>query len=487
MQQQQKPMHIYPTKWNDYNNLRNNNKNNDISHQQTNNNNNKKPCSFQNIFCCPYGLCFTIPLGFAVIAVVFATGASFSCDLFQVEYVNQEQGGIVFGNDVAIFTIGPFTVEDFTLSSNDGILISRDDCVLWSNHETLNDNDMDGWLRISRLFLWLVCVPAYLMTMSLCFGSCMVLGKRCLHCVSCSFISYAIVSPIILVCVVIQQQQQTQARRITFFLLASKTCDFCIRFVCLVSFCFMFFFYKFAYLSEWCQDANDCSAGRSLVGFIVALVFWIGGGIAVCFLHVRKRHDKSNDKKKQKKKQQDVVDDDEDDDNNNNDQMKQQIHVEEPLAPPTTYIVERTIVEDDGTVVKVITETITNSDGSKTVSETREVLFQEEKKKKKKVEEPSPTTNNIEERTVVEEDGTIVKVTTTTITNTDGSKQVMEERKVLQETNNNNNNDVVDTGIIQHDHNNNNDPNNNNTDIHDDGNSSTVFCQPVPNLCGAGW
>ena len=464
-----------------------NNKNNDISHQQTTTTT-KKPCSFQNIFCCPYGLCFTIPLGFAVIAVVFATGASFSCDLFQVEYVNQEQSGIVFGNDVAIFTIGPFTVEDFTLSSNDGILISRDDCVLWSNHETLNDNDMDGWLRISRLFLWLVCVPAYLMTMSLCFGSCMVLGKRCLHCVSCSFISYAIVSPIILVCVVMQQQQHKQDESLFLFCWPQKLVI--LHPFCLVGFfLFHFFFYKFAYLSEWCQDANDCSAGRSLVGFIVALVFWIGGGIAVCFLHVRKRHDKSNDKKK--KKQQDVVDDDDeedDDNNNNNDQMKQQIHVEEPLAPPTTYIVERTIVEDDGTVVKVITETITNSDGSKTVSETREVLFQEEKKKKKKkVEEPSPTTNNIEERTVVEEDGTIVKVTTRTITNTDGSKQVMEERKVLQETNNNNNNDVVDTGIIQHDHNNNNDPNNNNTDIHDDGNSSTVFCQPVPNLCGAGW
>ena len=135
----------------------------------------------------------------SIIAIAFTTGASWSCDFYQVEYRNQ---GTIFTsrNETSTFSVGPWTVEDFTVA--DGHIVSTDGCVGWDNHDTLSKDDIDFNLSFARTIIFIVCVPAYFVTIWFLLGACMTLGQTCLKAISCCYFMFAIVFPISLVRVV---------------------------------------------------------------------------------------------------------------------------------------------------------------------------------------------------------------------------------------------------------------------------------------------
>ena len=101
--------------------------------------------------------------------------------------------------------------------------------------------------------------------------------------------------------------------------------------------------------SDWCQDANDCRMNWAGVCAILVFPIWILAGVSI-IMWMREKDDPSQTRA-------------------------------EPAAAgvemtnqPLEQTVEQTIVEEDGTVVKLTTTTKTNADGTKTVTETREIL-----------------------------------------------------------------------------------------------------------------
>ena len=112
----------------------------------------------------------------------------------EVTYKNQ---GIFDSDKSSEFTLGPWTVENFNVSK--GQIVSTGDCVGWNNHDTLDDDDIDSALQFARVMVFIVCVPAYFMTLGFAFGSCMVLGKFCIYALALSYFLSGILFPVSLV------------------------------------------------------------------------------------------------------------------------------------------------------------------------------------------------------------------------------------------------------------------------------------------------
>lgn len=103
--------------------------------------------------------------------------------------------------------------------------------------------------------------------------------------------------------------------------------------------------------SEWCADADDCSLNFGGGCAITSFFFWIFASVAICFM--RDPIGRIDERPQQ-----------------------QQHEVEMARSPGAGIpeIVEQTIVEADGTVVKVVRTTTTMADGTRDVQETREVI-----------------------------------------------------------------------------------------------------------------
>ena len=129
-----------------------------------------------------------------VIAALVTLGVPWSCNFFSVEY---RTDGMFFSDEPSEFRVGPWTVEDFNLTS--GTIGGKGDCVFWSDHETLGSDDMDGALRFARVVLFFTSIPAYILTVVFCFGSCCVFEPKCLKCISFSFIAIGAFLPLSLV------------------------------------------------------------------------------------------------------------------------------------------------------------------------------------------------------------------------------------------------------------------------------------------------
>ncbi|KAL7573576.1 hypothetical protein ACA910_008712 [Epithemia clementina (nom. ined.)] len=260
--------------------------------------------------CCPYGASYIGPIIATVIAVLFTLVVPWSCEYFQVEYMNQEKGGVFFGVDQpSVFSIGPWSIEDFNMTNS--AIVGTGACVPWSEHETLDESGVDGALSFARAVLFLVAIPAYVLTIVFCFGSCCVFEPYCLKCISFSFIACGILCPFGLV----------------------------------------------SLASSWCKDADNCQIKGSGISLIAMFFLWIAAGASIL-------------KMKEKEKRMNggfAGNNNNNNNNNNNIQM---------VTTQTVNTSEHTLVEEDGTVVKVTIKTVQNADGTRSVTESRQILQQ---------------------------------------------------------------------------------------------------------------
>ena len=103
--------------------------------------------------------------------------------------------------------------------------------------------------------------------------------------------------------------------------------------------------------SEWCADADDCSLNFGGGCAITSFFFWVFASTAICFM----RDPVGPVDERPQQQQQEL-----------------EMATNPGAGPPE--IVEQTMVEADGTVVKVVRTTTTLADGTRNVQETREVI-----------------------------------------------------------------------------------------------------------------
>lgn len=101
--------------------------------------------------------------------------------------------------------------------------------------------------------------------------------------------------------------------------------------------------------SDWCRDANECKIAGAGITTIFMFFLWIIAGASI---------------RSMKEKEKGV----------NNTGPSNPGNNVEMVTTRITETKEHTLVEEDGTVVKVISTTVNNIDGTKTVTETRQIL-----------------------------------------------------------------------------------------------------------------
>ena len=105
--------------------------------------------------------------------------------------------------------------------------------------------------------------------------------------------------------------------------------------------------------SDLCQDSNDCGIGGTGTAAILAFVFWIATAAVIPCMREKKKRPTNNAESTATATPETAV----------------------PAAAETlTNTVEQTMVEEDGTVVKLTTKTTTDTNGNKTITETREII-----------------------------------------------------------------------------------------------------------------
>ena len=104
--------------------------------------------------------------------------------------------------------------------------------------------------------------------------------------------------------------------------------------------------------SDLCQDGNDCEMEGSGVMAILGFVFWIATAAVIPCM--RERPTRSG--------------------NPPPPATAAAADPEAAAAESLTNTVEQTVVEEDGSVVKILTKTTTDINGNQTVTETRQVI-----------------------------------------------------------------------------------------------------------------
>ena len=114
--------------------------------------------------CCPYGHTFAAPCILGVLAMVSTYSATFSCHLLDTN--------AVFNGKKVDFFVGPWTVEDFKISSTGDV--DYEDCVGWDEHDLVSTSLLDAPARFSRSISMIGCFAAFIFWVVLMFSSCCV-------------------------------------------------------------------------------------------------------------------------------------------------------------------------------------------------------------------------------------------------------------------------------------------------------------------------
>lgn len=264
-----------------------------------------------NCSCCPFGCTITAPIVLGAIALYFSWSTLLSCHYFQ----SKQSFAFEIG-------IGPWLVEDFIIFGGDKFSFDDDgddSCVGWDNHAELDTDDLDGPLIFARIVTLPTALGGFISFFAFLFGACLPLNRPCLIVLSSLYLSFGL------------------AMILSLASLASK----------------------------WCADAEDCSLNYGGISAILAFFLWLGAGCTIFCM---------------RKPVVGVVDLRPEQTSSPNDGMEMS-HLG-PRSPPTAaaaaipveQVVEQTLVESDGTVVKLITTTRTANDGTKKVTETREIV-----------------------------------------------------------------------------------------------------------------
>mmetsp|Transcript_8981 Transcript_8981/g.18641 ORF Transcript_8981/g.18641 Transcript_8981/m.18641 type:complete len:316 (+) Transcript_8981:93-1040(+) len=263
--------------------------------------------------CCPFGCTYTAPIIFATIAVATTWSCFLSCHFFQSKQDFLEYD--TNGRFAGEFGVGPWLVQDFNFSASDGGLVKSDgDGSTCVGWSSHEILDTDD-LDGALRFARIAIMPTAFIGF-VCF--CVFICGACL--------------PLDRGCL--------------------RICS-----VMFLTFSALMILSLTALASDWCKDAEDCTLNFGGVAAILSCLFWLGAGLTICCMREpTKGVEDLRISSSQQPYETEMTD------------MAQ--------AAPTETIVEQTIVEADGTTVKLTTRTLTSADGSKTVTETREVMQQ---------------------------------------------------------------------------------------------------------------